>query len=78
MESVNGILIHQYNKVTLVDKFVSFYVYRKIKISTFRIITLVLTLTQCYYLQIACNKYKSEVAFILELTFIAIKDKHSN
>lgn len=53
MESVNGILIHQYNKVTLVDKFVRFYVYKKIKISTFRIITLVLTLTLCYYLQIA-------------------------
>lgn len=53
MENVDEILNHKYNKVCLVDKFVSAYVYRKIKISTFRIINLSLTLTHCYYLQIA-------------------------
>lgn len=53
MESVDEILNHQYSRVSLVDKFLSVYVYRKIKISTFRITNLSLTLTQCYYLQIA-------------------------
>lgn len=52
---------------TLADKFVSVYVSRKIKISTFRILNLVLTLTQCYYLQKSWNKYKTKVVFILEL-----------
>lgn len=78
MENVDEILNHKYNKVSLVDKFVIVYVYRKIKISTFRIINLSLTITQCYYLQIAWNKYKTEVAFIPELIFIAIRDKHAN